>query len=79
MLMFVRLGVTWRDFTMLSCYCEYTLETSIYLFLELHSTYFLAGWLAVMLRHAKDDLHIWKLGWALSHVKGVYKQGVGAL
>lgn len=58
MLMFVRLGVTWRDFTMLSCYFEYTLETSIYLFLELHSTYFLAGWLAVMLRHAKDDLHI---------------------
>lgn len=49
---------TWRDFTMLSCYFEYTLEISIYLFLELHSTYFLAGWLDVMLRHAKDDLHI---------------------
>lgn len=28
-------------------------------------------------RHAKDDLHIWKLGWASSRVKGAYEQGTG--
>lgn len=50
---------------------------SMYLFPELCSTYFLAGCDAT--RHAKDDLHIWKLGWAQSHVKGVYEWEAGAL
>lgn len=56
-------SVQWHNFPMLSCYSEYTLGVSMCLFPELSSTYFLAGWLAIMLdslakRHAKDDLHI---------------------
>lgn len=55
----------------------------MYLFPEPCSTYFLAGWLPIMLdslakRRAKADLHICKLGWAPSHVKGVQEQKAAA-